>query len=103
MYKLNFFVPAEEKERVKNALFEIGAGRYDNYDHCSFESPGTGQFRPVKNANPYLGKLGKTEYVREYKVEMICRDELIEKAVETLKKVHPYEEVAYEVFKMETF
>ena len=103
MYKLNFFVPVEDKERVKNALFEIGAGRYDNYEYCSFETLGTGQFKPIDSANPAIGHLGKIERVEEYKVEMICSDELIEEVVKTLKRVHPYEEVAYEVLKMESF
>jgi hypothetical protein len=103
MYKLNFFVPEEDKERVKNALFDIGVGRYDNYECCSFETLGTGQFKPINSAEPHIGELGKIEKVREYKVEMICNDELIKKAVDTLKRVHPYEEVAYEVFKMEVF
>ena len=103
MYKLNFFVPVEDKERVKNALFEIGAGRYDNYEYCSFETLGTGQFKPIDSANPSIGTLGKIERVEEYKVEMICSDELIEEVVKTLKRVHPYEEVAYEVLKMESF
>lgn len=101
MYKLNFFVPKEEKERVKAALFAIGVGKYENYDMCSFETLGTGQFRPLKGANPHIGEVEKVEHVQEYKVEMICSDELIKKAVEVLKEVHPYEEVAYEVFRME--
>lgn len=101
MYKLNFFVPTEDKERVKEALFGIGAGRYENYECCSFETLGIGQFKPVKNANPYIGTLDKIERVEEYKVEMICKKELIKKAVEVLKETHPYEEVAYEVFRME--
>ena len=103
MYKLNFFVPTADKERVKNALFEIGVGRYDNYECCSFETLGTGQFKPMRNADPHIGELGRIERVQEYKVEMICSDELIKKAVEILKEVHPYEEVAYEVLKMEMF
>ncbi len=103
MYKLNFFVPSEDKEHVKNALFDIGVGRYDNYECCSFETLGTGQFKPIDSADPHIGELGKIEIVQEYKVEMICSDELIKKAVETLKEVHPYEEVAYEVLKMEMF
>ena len=103
MYKLNFFVPAEDKERVKNALFDKGVGRYDNYECCSFETLGTGQFKPIGNADPHIGELGRIERAQEYKVEMICSNELIKKAVETLKEVHPYEEVAYEVLKMEIF
>lgn len=101
MYKLNFFVPIEDKERVKEVLFEIGVGRYENYECCSFETLGVGQFKPISNANPHIGKLNEIEHVEEYKVEMICKDELIHVAVKILKEVHPYEEVAYEVFRME--
>lgn len=103
MYKLNFFVPTEEKEAVKEALFEIGVGKYENYEHCSFETLGTGQFKPVEKADPYIGTIGTVERVEEYKVEMICQDEIITRAVKRLKEAHPYEEVAYEVFKMEDF
>lgn len=103
MYKLNFFVPRDEKERVKEALFKIGVGRYENYEYCSFETLGVGQFKPIGNANPHIGKLDEVELVEEYKVEMICKDELIHVAIKTLKEVHPYEEVAYEVFRMENF
>ncbi|HEY9203128.1 MAG TPA: NGG1p interacting factor NIF3 [Sulfurimonas sp.] len=103
MYKLNFFVPSEDKERVKEALFAIGVGRYENYECCSFETLGTGQFKPINKANPHIGKLNVIEHVEEYKVEMICSAEIIKEAVEVLKESHPYEEVAYEVFKMEEF
>ena len=101
MYKLNFFVPKEDKERVKEALFAIGVGRYEKYECCSFETLGVGQFKPLKGANPHIGEVEKVEHVDEYKLEMICEDALIKKAVEVLKKAHPYEEVAYEVFRME--
>jgi hypothetical protein len=103
MYKLNFFVPAENKEDVKQALFDMGAGKYENYDMCAFESIGRGQFRPLDKANPHIGNNNILEYVEEYKVEMVCEDSLIKKAVATLRKAHPYEEVAFEVIKMENF
>ena len=101
MYKLTYFVPKDVKEKTKQALFDIGAGKYENYECCSFETLGHGQFKPIKDANPYIGTLDRLEIVEEYKVEMICKDELIKKAVEVLKEAHPYEEVAYEVFRME--
>ncbi|MCK4737732.1 MAG: NGG1p interacting factor NIF3 [Sulfurimonas sp.] len=103
MYKLNFYVPKKEKESVKQALFDIGVGKYENYDQCSFETLGTGQFRPTDGAKPFLGEVDMLEKVDEYKVEMICSDELIKEAVKVLKETHPYEEVAYEVFRMEEF
>ncbi len=100
MYKLNFFVPEADKEKVKQALFDIGAGRYENYECCSWETLGKGQFKPIGNANPSIGELNALEVLPEYKVEMICKKELIEEAITTLKAVHPYEEVAYEVFEI---
>ncbi|EDZ63429.1 protein containing Nitrogen regulatory PII-like domain [Sulfurimonas gotlandica GD1] len=103
MYKLNYFVPSDAKERTKQALFDIGVGRYQNYECCSFETLGNGQFKPIESANPHIGKLNELEIVQEYKIEMICEDRLIKKAVKTLKEVHPYEEVAYEVLKIEGF
>ena len=103
MYKLCFYVPVDSKERVKDALFAIGVGKFNNYECCSFETLGTGQFKPIGTANPYIGDIGKLERVSEYKIEMICPNEIIKQAVKTLKEAHPYEEVAYEVFKMELF
>jgi len=103
MYKLAFYVPAEDKESVKKALFEIGVGKYENYEYCSFETLGIGQFKPIEGAKPFLGEVNMLEKVDEYKVEMICSDELINEAVKVLKETHPYEEVAYEVFRMEEF
>ena len=103
MYKLAFFVPKENKEQVKEALFAAGAGRYDNYDKCSWEVLGTGQYRPLKGANPYIGSVGSIETIAEYKVEMICSATKIQAAIRALKEAHPYEEVAYEVFKIEEF
>jgi hypothetical protein len=103
MYLLSYYVPSHAKEITKEALFEIGAGMFENYEKCAFETLGTGQFRPVRGANPHIGTLEILERVEEYKVEIICPDHLIAKAVATLKEAHPYEEVAYGVFKMEEF
>lgn len=103
MYKLNFYVPVDAKERTKEALFAIGVGKFENYENCSWETLGSGQFRPIAGANPSIGEIDKLEVLQEYKVELICSDELIRLAIKTLKEVHPYEEVAYEVFRMEEF
>ncbi len=103
MYKLSFFVPSSHKEAVKEALFEVGAGRYAHYDKCSWEVLGEGQFRALQGANPFLGEIEKIEKVQEYKVEMICNDEIIQRAVARLKEVHPYEEVAYDIIRLEIF
>ncbi len=103
IYKLTFFVPQEAKESVKEALFDAGAGRYEKYDRCSWEVLGQGQFRPLERANPYIGTPNRLEVLAEYRVEMICQEAYIKEAVLALKRAHPYEEVAYEVIKLESF
>jgi len=81
MLKLSFFVPVDYKEKVKSAVFAAGAGRIGNYDQCSWEVEGRGQFRPLAGADPFLGKPGQIEIVQEYKVELVCEDEHIESVV----------------------
>ncbi|MEH6626451.1 MAG: YqfO family protein [Motiliproteus sp.] len=102
MYKLCFFVPKAHLETVKEALFSIGAGKIGAYDSCCWQTEGIGQFRPLDGSQPYIGQPGQVEQVVESKVEMVCEDGLIQQAVDTLKKAHPYEEVAYDVIRLES-
>lgn len=100
MFKLVFFVPAEQAEEVKQAVFAVGAGEYEKYDHCSWETEGTGQFRPQAGSNPYIGSLDEVERVTEKRVEVLLRDEIVVDAVEAFITAHPYEEPAYEVYRI---
>ena len=102
MYKIVTFVPVEHVEAVKGALFAAGAGRYENYDSASWETAGTGQFRPLAGSNPYIGSQGAIEQVAELRIEMLCRDELVRAALSALIGAHPYEEPAYEVYQIWT-
>ena len=102
MYKLSFYVPESHLEPVKNALFAKGAGHYNAYDQCCWQVRGEGQFRPAANSRPYLGKAYRLEKVAEYKVEMICNEAFIKEVVQTLLSIHPYEETAYEIYKIMT-
>ena len=103
MFKILFFVPETHKEIVKSQMFLSGAGKMGNYDSCSWEVLGEGQFRPMDGSNPFIGKQGVVEKVKEFKVEMCCDAEYIEQAIKALKDSHPYEWPAYDVFKMEEF
>ena len=99
MLKLTFYVPVESSEVVKNALFDVGVGRIGNYDRCSFETPGQGQFRALPNANPTIGKIGEVEIVSELRVEMVMDDHILSSALKALIDSHPYETPAYDVVK----
>lgn len=100
MIKLCFFVPESHVETVKEALFDAGAGRIGEYDRCSWQVLGRGQFRPLSASAPYVGKEGEVHCLAEYKVELVCGDDVIEAAVAALKQAHPYEEPAYELLPM---
>ncbi|KAK7192899.1 hypothetical protein DPSP01_005109 [Paraphaeosphaeria sporulosa] len=104
-FKLVFFVPPAALSACKSAIFAAGAGSFPGkggYTECAFTSKGIGQFRPGDGANPHIGTKGELEEVEEVRVESICLDrDVAVKAVDALKKAHPYEEPAYEVYKME--
>jgi hypothetical protein len=101
MYKLCFYVPESHLDTVKTALFESGAGKIGNYDCCAWQVKGQGQFRALEGSNPFIGKKNEIETVSEYKVEMIFEDRIREQVVRALKKAHPYEEPAYDIWKLE--
>lgn len=102
MYKLTLFIPATHLESVKNALFAAGAGRYANYDCCSWQTLGEGQFRPLAGSQPFIGQSGTIEKVPEYRVEMICAATHLEAVVAALRATHPYEEPAFDLIKLHT-
>lgn len=101
MFQISFYVPETALETVKNAMFKAGAGRFDDYENCAWQTIGMGQFRPIKNANPTIGCLNKFETVKEYKVEMICSSDHLNSVIDAMKLAHPYEQIAYAVIKME--
>jgi structural toxin protein (hemagglutinin/hemolysin) RtxA len=97
MFHIAFYVPEEFAQKVKEAMFQAGAGTLGNYDRCSFEYRGIGQFRPLLGSDPFLGRSGELEKVPELKVEMICKKECLSAAITALKTSHPYETPAYYV------
>ena len=98
MYKLCYFVPESHLEVTKAAVFDAGAGRVGDYDRCCWQVLGQGQFRPLPGSRPYLGEAGRLASLPEYRVEMVCADDRIADAVAALRRAHPYEEPAYDVW-----
>lgn len=101
MYQISFYVPTKDADSVKSAMFKAGAGKINNYSNCSWQTKGMGQFIAKDSAKPSLGKLDDLTVIQEYKVEMICEEDIIETVIEKMKKYHPYEEVAYSIIKLE--
>lgn len=102
LYQLIVYVPFQNAEDLKTALFDAGAGKYENYDRCSWQTQGIGQFRPLLGSNPAIGTHGAIEHVEEVKIETICKAERIKEILVALKIGHPYEEPAYGVIELKT-
>src|SRR4030042_1686220 len=99
-YKLVVFVPAESAAKVSNAIFAAGAGAIGNYSNCGFTAEGTGTFLPLAGARPAIGKRGKLEKVSEIRFEAIVPAEKLDNCIAAMKKAHPYEEPAFDIFKL---
>jgi hypothetical protein len=97
VYKLCFYVPASHLEAVKEAVFATGAGRIGDYDSCCWQVAGQGQFRPLAGSQPFIGSQGTIEQVEEYRVELVCADQVVRAAVAALYDAHPYEEPAWDL------
>lgn len=89
------YVPTENIEQVKTALYEAGAGHIGNYDSCGFLVEGEGNFRPLAGANPTIGEIGTLEAVKETRIEVVVPQHNEGKILNALFQSHPYEEVAY--------
>ena len=99
--KLVVFVPVSHADIIRKALGEAGAGKIGNYDFCSFSSRGVGRFRGNEKSNPTIGAAGQYEAVEEERIEVIVTREILEKVLRAIKEVHPYEEVAYDIYPIE--
>jgi len=96
LYKIEVYVPETHLDKLKEAIFDAGAGKIGSYDCCCWEVPGTGQFRPLDSSDPFLGRVGELEEVREIKVETVCSEQSISSVVEAINRIHPYETPAYQ-------
>lgn len=99
--KLTTYVPKNEAEQLRAALFEAGAGTIGNYNNCSFNVEGYGTFNGNENSNPSIGEPGTTHTEVETKITVTFPKHLESQILKTLFKTHSYEEVAYEVITIE--
>jgi hypothetical protein len=96
--KLVVFVPREALETVRDALFAAGAGRIGEYERCSWYTAGTGTFLAGAGASPTVGEPGREERVAELRLETLFPEERHDDVVAALRRAHPYEEPAFDVY-----
>lgn len=100
-FKLISYVPQTHTEEVLNALFDAGAGNIGNYSECSFSSEGKGTFKGNENSNAFVGEKGNRHTEPEHKIEVLVPGHLKGRITAALKKAHPYEEVAFDLFTLQ--
>ncbi len=99
--KIVVFVPESHADMVREVMGRTGAGKIGNYTYCSFSSKGIGRFKPKEGAHPNIGEVGKFESVAEERIEAVCEHDKVADVVKAIKKVHPYEEVALDIYPLE--
>lgn len=100
MLKLIYYVPESHLELTKQAIFAVGAGGIGEYKQCAWQVKGLGQFKPLANAQPYIGQVNQLEYVEEWRVETIVPEQCAQMVKLALLHAHPYEEPALEFFQI---
>jgi hypothetical protein len=100
--KIVVFVPESHADIVREAMSAAGAGKIGNYTHCSFSIKGIGRFKPEDGAQPAIGSVGTLEAVLEERIEVVCERTLLNDVIGAIKKVHPYEEIAFDVYSLDT-
>ncbi|NGP43536.1 Nif3-like dinuclear metal center hexameric protein [Bacillaceae bacterium SIJ1] len=101
LHKLIVYTPETHSEAVHQAMGQAGAGSLGHYRDCAFSTKGIGMFRPDKEATPYLGKEGVLERVDEIRLEVVVEEGDIENVLTAARQVHPYEEMAYDLIRMD--
>lgn len=96
--KIVVFVPKTHTNVVRRAMGDAGAGKIGNYSYCSYSVDGVGRYKPMEGAKPFIGGVGKFEEVVEERIECVCNKDRAKEVISAIRKVHPYEEVAFDVY-----
>jgi len=99
--KLITYTIPENHQKLRNALFDAGAGNIGNYENCSFNSQGIGSYQGNENSNPEIGERGEFVENTEIKIEVTFEKHLQGKILKALFSNHAYEEVAYEIYDLQ--
>jgi hypothetical protein len=92
------FVPPEALDAVRDAVFAAGAGRIGEYERCSWYAEGTGTFLGGEGSSPTIGERGREERVAELRLETVFPEERNDAVIAALRRAHPYEEPAFDVY-----
>lgn len=101
LLKLAVFCPEDHVDRVRDAVFEAGAGSIGDYGECSFNAEGFGTFKAGAESDPYVGEPGEQHQEKELRIETVLPSHIQKEVVAAMKEAHPYEEVAYDLYPLQ--
>ncbi|MBU7005818.1 Nif3-like dinuclear metal center hexameric protein [Phosphitispora fastidiosa] len=101
LFKIVVYIPRGYEDVVREAMARAGAGWIGNYSDCTFSVQGTGTFKAAEGCDPFIGQVGVLEKTDEFRMETVIREEHVHRVVKAMIKAHPYEEVAYDIFRLE--
>ncbi|MBF0120560.1 MAG: Nif3-like dinuclear metal center hexameric protein [Desulfobacterales bacterium] len=96
--KLVCYIPVEYEQKILDAIFEKGVGKIGDYTCCSFRNHGIGSFKPGEATNPFKGKSGEIFHADEIRLELVLSNYELNDVISAIKKIHPYETMAYDVY-----
>ncbi len=100
LIKLVTFCPLDKLSEIQEAMFEAGAGYIGDYDKCSYYTDGNGTFRALEGTNPYVGNKGEVHTEKEFRLETIVPEYMLNRVLRAMINSHPYEEPAYDIYKL---
>lgn len=99
-YRISVNVPLGTEDGFMDAVNEVMDPLYPGYDRCFCMWRVRGTWRPLEGSDPYQGEIGRIEESDEMRIEFAVRERDLEKVVERISEMHPYEEPAIDVIPM---
>ena len=96
-FKMEIFIPKDYLNELRKELAKVNVGIIGNYHNCMSISKVVGTWTPVDGANPFEGEIGELSIEEEYKIEIVCNENVVKDAIKVLNRIHPYEEPVYNI------
>ena len=97
IYGIALDVPADYLEEMMDAIDEVMEPVYPGYRRCFSYFPIKGTWKTMEGAHPYDGRVGEITVSDEVRLELVCKPEHLKAVLETIVRVHPYEEPGVDV------
>ena len=103
IFKVSTSIPAEFLQGLMDSINEVMEPLFSKYDRTFNYWPVKGTWRPLSGSRPYSGTVGQIQVADEIVLEVSVRKKDLEKVLETIVSIHPYEEPVIDVIPMYSY